>query len=299
MNLKQLETFVRVVDAGGFSRAAASGALSQSTLSRQIAQLERDVGQRLLRRTGRGTHVTDAGAAVHAHAKAILELADRLRADLHELDASPAGHVTVGLPPRVAYALSASLVQRFRARFPRAVISVVEGLSMHLREWLIEGRVDVALLFDAPASPQIALETLMRESLVLVAAMGAQRLPARVRIAALAGYPLVLPSAPNAIRALVDAAVRPRGIALDVVAEVGAVNTALALVAHGVGASILPESAVAAGARLGSFQVAAIGPPAIRNRLLLATPRARPATRLQREAAMLLRELDYGALGLA
>ena len=129
---------------------------------------------------------------------------------MRELHASPGGRVTVGLPPRVALGLGAPLVQRFRARFPRAAITVSEGLSLQLREWLIAGRLDLALLFDPPASPQLAYRTLMREPLLLVAPAEGVELPSRVGLAALAAYPLVLPRAPNAIRSLVDAVLRPR-----------------------------------------------------------------------------------------
>lgn len=75
----QLAHFVRVVDAWGFTRAAAQLDLTQSTLSRQIGLLEADLGQRLLDRTGRGAVPTDAGLALLRHAKALLELADRAR----------------------------------------------------------------------------------------------------------------------------------------------------------------------------------------------------------------------------
>ena len=189
-------------------------------------------------------------------------------------------------------ALSLPLVTRFRERFPRAVITVLEGLSLSLRESLIAGRLDLALLFDPPPSPQLKFEPLMRERLLLVAPPGS-RLPARVGLAALAGYPMVLPNAPNAIRSLVESVLLPRGITLQVLAEVGAVQTVLALVAQGVGCTILPESAVALGHDGASLPHAPIGPPAIWNALVLAVPTARPATRLTRETQQMLRELDF------
>jgi LysR family nitrogen assimilation transcriptional regulator len=297
MDLRQLQYFLQVLDTGSFSRAAAVLNLTQPTLSRQIALLEADLGQRLLVRTGRGAAPTEAGEALRVHARSMLDTAERARAELRDLHASPGGRVVVGLPPRVALALGVALVQRFRERFPRAVISVVEGLSLHLREWLIAGRLDLALLFDPPTSPQLECHTLLRESLWLVAAVGGPPLPRRVGLAALGDYPLVLPSAPNAIRSLLDAVTRPRHVELQVVAEVGAVQTVLALVAQQVGCTVLPASALALGAATVPLQQAEIGPPPIRSRLMLAIPRMRPATRLTRETAQLLRGLDFGALG--
>jgi LysR family transcriptional regulator, nitrogen assimilation regulatory protein len=297
MDLRQLNYFVAVADAGSFSRAAAALNLSQPTLSRQIGLLETDLGERLLRRTGRGATTTEAGDALIVHARAMLQSAQRARAEVRDLNASPGGRITVGLPPRVALGVGTTLVQRFRQRFPRAVITVSEGLSLHLRELLMAGRLDMALLFDPAPTPQLSYKTLMRESLLLVAPVGAFVLPKRVGLAALAKYPMVLPSAPNAIRSVLDAALRPRRIALQVVAEMGAVQTVLALVAKGVACTVLPESALAGHLAGSTFQCAEIGPPAVRNRLVLATPTARPSTRLTRETATMLQALDFRSLG--
>lgn len=295
MDLRQLGYFVNVADAGSFSRAAVALTLAQPTLSRQIGLLEAELGQRLLVRTGRGVVLTEAGEVLLGHARAMLDSARRAREELRELHASPAGRVTVGLPPRVAIGLSAALVERFRARFPRAVITVTEGLSANLREWLIAGRLDLALMFDPLPSPLLQTRTLSREPLVLVAPPAGRRLPAQVALPALADYPMVLPGAPNAIRGLVDAALKPRGIKLQVVAEVGAVQTVLSLVERGVGCTLLPASALALAEAPERLRRAAVGPPAIRNSLVLAVPRARPATRLTRETARLLADLDFRA----
>ena len=215
-----------------------------------------------------------------------------VEAAMTDLGQEPAGRVTVGMPPRVALGLSVPLVRSFRERFPRAVITVLEGLSLSLRESLVAGRLDLALLFDPQPSPQLAYEPLMREQLLLVAPPRS-RLPARVSLASLSGYPMVLPNAPNAIRGLLDDILGPRGVSLNVLAEVGAVQTVLALVAEGVGCTVLPESALAA--RPGGVRLphAPLGPPAIRNVLVLATPLARPGTRLIRETGLLLRSLDF------
>jgi LysR family nitrogen assimilation transcriptional regulator len=292
MDLRQLSYFVGIVEAGSFSRAAVQLNLAQPTLSRQIALLEVDLGQRLLVRTGRGASPTEAGEALLQHARTMLDAARHAREALRDMQESPSGRVLVGLPPRVALGLSATLVQRFRERFPSAVISVSEGLSLQLREWLIAGRLDMALLFDPPASPQLQFTPVLRERLMLVAPPGTQ-LPKRVGLASLVNYPMVLPSAPNAIRSLVDSVLRPRAIELQVLAEVGAVQTVVSLVAKGVGCTILPESALAPNDPAGRLPRTAIGPPAIMNVLMLTMPIARPATRLTRGTAALLAELDF------
>lgn len=289
-----MRSLVAVAETGSFSRAAARLNLTQPSLSRQMAVLETEVGQRLLVRTGRGAEPTEAGALLLVHARSLIETADRALDALRELQASPGGRVVVGLPPRVALGVSATLVERFRERFPRAMIIVQEGLSLSLRESLIAGRLDLALLFDPPPAPQLRYEVLQREHLLLVAPAGS-RLPGRVPLATLPQYPLVLPSAPNSIRALLDRVLAPRGVVLSVVAEVGTVGTTLALVGRGVACTVLPESALAANRGSAALASAPLGPPSIRNQLVLAQATARPASRVLRETMQLLRELDFRA----
>jgi LysR family transcriptional regulator, nitrogen assimilation regulatory protein len=292
MDLKQLELFVAVTEKGSFSRAAVSLNLSQPTLSRHVGALERELGQRLLERTGRGVGLTAAGQAFLVHAKVMLGAAGQALFEMKEMRSDPTGTVVIGLPHRVSVGLCVPLVQRFRQSLPNAMVSLIEGLSLSLREGLISGRIDVGVLFDPAPTPLLRYEPLLRERLVLMAPRGA-RLPALVGLQALREFPMVLPATPNPIRSLVDAVLLPRRIALDIVAEVGAVHSAVALVEHGVACSILPESALMACQDPGRVVCAPIGPPTMWNRLVLALPASRPISRLTLEAAKLLRQLDF------
>ena len=125
--------------------------MSQPALSQQVAALELETGQRLLNRTGRGAEPTEAGLALLAHARGIFELAERARADMRERQLIPSGRITIGLPPRVAHAMTADLVGttvgtlngwRTTGRGPKAskggegwgVIYFVRDLEMWLSE---------------------------------------------------------------------------------------------------------------------------------------------------------------------
>lgn len=286
--MRRLEYFVAVAEAGSFSKAAAALYMSQPALSQQVSLLERETGQRLLTRTGRGAEPTEAGLALLTHARAIFELAEQARSDMRDRQITPSGRVTIGLPPRVAHAITADLVERFRTEFPDAAISVTEGLSIRLRELLVAGRLDLAVLFDPPASPLLNTETVVREPLVL---LGSTPLPRRMRLAEVAALPLVLPSKPNALRQLLEKEARPKGLVLQVIAEVDSIQTVLSLVARGVACTVLPVSATREWTYDKPPCVAAIHAPVIRNRLAIAVPKARPATRLSRFAVELTREL--------
>lgn len=288
MELARLPYFVAVVEASSVSRAAAALHMSQPALSRQIQLLEQETGLSLLVRTGRGVEPTEAGQALLAHARTILDAAERARADMRERHASPRGSITVGLPPRVAHVLTADLIERFRARFPDAVISVAEGLSIRLREWLVAGRLDMAIMFDPAPTPQIQEETLAREPLML---FGASPLPRCMRLKDACALPLVMPSGPNALRSLLESHTRPRGLPLSIVAEADSVQTILTLVSRGVAHAVLPRSAASLWTYAQPLHSAPIVSPTVRNRIVLAVPRARPATRATRATAQLLRAL--------
>lgn len=288
MNLTALHYFCAVADAGSFSRAAASLNMTQPSLSRQVHLLENEFGQRLMERHGRGVQLTEAGAALLTHARAILDVTERAKADMAERQRNPRGRLTIGMPHRVAQVITADLVERFHERYPEAGISITEGVSLRLREWLIAGRIDLAILFDPAPSPQIREEVLVRESLVLISK---RRLPPRVRLAEVVQHRLVMPSAPNALRRLLDEHTSPRQIELNLVAEVDSVHTVLNLVSRGVADSVVPASAPRQWGLKDRLGVAEISAPAIRNKLILAVPTARPGTRLTVFGAQLLRDL--------
>lgn len=292
MDLRQLEYFVAVIEHGSISRAAAALNLAQPSVSRQIALLEEEFGQRLMDRTGRGVAATKAGETLLSHARVMLNAASQALSDLKELHAEPVGNVVIGLPNRVATSLAVPLIREFRRRLPHALLSIVEGLSLSLRDGMIAGRIDLGLMFDPAPTPLLSYEPLMRESMVLVAPKGS-KLPEQVSLASLADFPMVLPGTHNPIRSLVDAVLLPRKIKLRIVAEVGAVHTALSVVEHGLACSILPDSALYLNGSRADIKSAPIGPPAIRNQLVLAIPRARPTNRLIMETAKILRELDF------
>ncbi len=159
MDLRQLESFATVADCGSVSRAATALHLSQPSISRQLSLLEADLGQRLFERHGRGVRLTPAGQALLVHARTLLEGARQARRQLMDMNEEPSGRVVVGLPHRVATGLCVPLVERFRQKLPNAMISISEGLSLSLREDLLQGRIDLALLFDPAPTPLMSRGT--------------------------------------------------------------------------------------------------------------------------------------------
>ena len=221
MDLKQLNYFVRVAELGSFTRAASVLRVAQPALSRQVRSLEVELRQPLLERNGRGVTLTEAGRRLLAHGRGILQQVERARQDLEEQRGAASGLLSIGLPPSLSRSLTALLVEAFRERFPKASLTMVEGLSTYLLEWLAEGRIDCALVYNAVPAAALDLQPVVEEALYLVSARpGAHLLEGPATLAEVAAHELAIPSRPHAIRmrvesALAEVALKPR-VALEI-----------------------------------------------------------------------------------
>ena len=168
MDLKQLEYFVRVAELGSFTRAAQVLGVAQPALSRQVRLLEVELRQNLLTRNGRGATPTEAGQVLLEHGRGILHQVERAREELGRVRSGLSGRVALGLPPSVARVLTVPLTRAFRERLPQAQLSISEGLSTAMQENLLNGRLDIAVLYNASPVAGIELRPLITEELLLV-----------------------------------------------------------------------------------------------------------------------------------
>ena len=291
MDLKQLEYFVAVVDLGGFSRASRLLGIAQPAISRQVRGLEVELRQSLLRRNGRGAVPTEAGKRLLDHARSILQQVERARREVDEVKGAPVGHVVVGLPPTLALALTATIVREFRRRYPRASVSIVEGLSVHIHDWVVVGRADVGVLYNPVPSAAVEIRPLVDEQLCLVSRREPRRQAASVKLRDLPAYPLIIPSRPHAIRALVDARLATLGARPQVALEIDAIGAILELVAEGQGHAVLTRRAVEA-SEVGRQLVARpIVQPPLTSSLAIVVSAQRPSTPVQDAAIALIESL--------
>lgn len=295
MDLRQLEYFVRVAELGSFTRAALALDIAQPALSRQVRQLEVELRQSLLTRNGRGAVPTDAGRLLLEHGRGILHQVERAREELGRVRGALAGRVAIGLPPSVAKALTVPLLREVRKRMPEASLSVTEGLSVAMHESLINGRLDIALLYNAVQTPDVELTPLLEEQLFLVQPRTGKALPTAktkaIPLREVAGLPLVIPSRPNAIRMLVETEMAHLGCRPQVALEIDGVAAILDLVEDGAGSAILPRNAVATAARPQAFVTRPISAPSLRTKLVMAMSSRRPATLTQKAMLELIQKM--------
>lgn len=293
MNLKHLESFVRVAELGSFSKAARVLDIAQPALSRQVRQLETDLRETLLLRNGRGVSLTDAGRRLFDHGVQILQRVSQAREDLGAERGAPVGHVTVGLPPSIGRRFTLPLIAGFREHLPRARLTIVEGLSAHIAEWIAGGRADLGLLYNPEATPALEITPVLKERLCLVEPRKprqrrqAQPLPLRE----LSAYPLILPERHQSIRRLLQTQATLAGVKLNVAWEVSSVPAIIDLVCAGVGFAVLNASAVEASGRGSELATRPIAEPELVSVLCLAQPATKPLTPLARRAARMLADL--------
>jgi LysR family nitrogen assimilation transcriptional regulator len=241
MELRSLGYFVRIAELGSITRAAAHLRLAQPALTRHVQRLEEELGVALFTRANRGVRLTEAGQKLLENAERILREVERTGDEIRAQDAHPSGRIIFGVTPTLCPVLVPELSADMRRDYPRVELKVVHAGMVRLEEFVIDGRVDVALLSELSRSRLIVSTRLAQEEMVLVTRPGA-RPDGVVSGAELSHTPLVLG---DGLRAAMDALLAGRGIELKVEIEVNDHETIRLMVQHGAAASILPYSSVA------------------------------------------------------
>jgi LysR family transcriptional regulator, nitrogen assimilation regulatory protein len=180
---------------------------------------------------------------------------------------------TLGLLPSTIEMLSGPLVSALAARYPGIRVRIAMGYAGTILGWLRSGEIDAGLLYGAERAPQVRTQPLIEEPLWVIGpkAAGLSR-NEPMPLAELVGQPLVLPSAPHGIRALVGHACAVSKLSLTVAAETNALSVQRSLVLGGHGLTILPPIAVADDLRAGQLSGAPLSEPAISRSTVLASP---------------------------
>lgn len=271
MNLRRLKYFVKIVDIGSLTQAADVLHIAQPALSQQLATLEGEVRQQLLVRTKRGVTPTEAGKVLYRHAQLILRQCDQAQVDMVAAGRGLSGAVSVGLAPGTAAAtLALPLLRVVRARHPGVLPYLNESYGSTLSELIMNGRMDLAVLYGGKVAVHgLSFLPLLREQLYLVGPKSLPAPPEVVPLKALAEMDLYLPRPYNVVRRLVDEAFIAASMVPRVVAEIESAGTLTAVIADGLGMSILPASMAREVAQAGSAWQSRIVEPVIEAPLAL------------------------------
>ncbi|MDN3921437.1 LysR family transcriptional regulator [Roseateles violae] len=290
MNLKQLEYFIRVAEHGSFSKAALLLDIAQPALSRQVRALETELREALFLRNGRGVTLTEAGARLLEHGQNILQMLANAREDLGAQRDEPLGRVVIGMPPTLARLHTLALIHTFHREMPKARLSVMEGFSVHITEWLLSGRADLALVYNPEPLPALEIEPLAEEHMSLVSP-AAEAPGGPVALRDLPRYPLILPQRGYIFRKLMEQSAAMAGVQLNVAWEVSSLPVILDLVAAGMGHAVLGEAAIRQFPRPEKLALTRFAGVDIKSTLCLVTPAQKRATPLIKRSSEVLRRL--------
>lgn len=192
MDFKQLRSFVEVIRQGGFTQAARTLHISQSAVSKQIAQLEQSLSTPLLERQGSHIHLTAAGNVVLQRAEGMLRLRHELLSELDDLSQLARGELRLGLPLLGSDALFASRFAEYRRRYPNIQVQLLEGGSLNVEQAVRNGELELGGSLT-PKDPAFAYQPFCDEPLdALLPADHPLAMNAQVRLEELADTPFLL-----------------------------------------------------------------------------------------------------------
>jgi LysR family nitrogen assimilation transcriptional regulator len=246
MELRQLEYFLAVADSSSFSRASAITGVAQPSLSRQVRQLEEELGVDLFYRHGRGVQLTEDGLTFRTRISPLLRELAQAASDLANAAAKPTGAILLGMPPSICALIAAPLVKSIYEQFPQVRLQVIEGFSGHINEWLMGNRLDMAVVNNARRSPYITMEPMLEMDLFYVSPRepGAPDPGDTVPFDEVAAHPIILPGRHHGLRREMDAAARRLGKPLNVIIEMDTLSALLEMVRDKVGPTVLPHGAI-------------------------------------------------------
>ena len=246
MDIRQLRYFLVVAAERNFTRAAERLNMAQPPLSRQIQQLEREVGALLLDRDSRPMALTDTGRLFYEHAVQVTRRMDEMKSAMHAFVTSNRPRFIVGFVPSVLYSRLPDIIRGFRRAAPDVDLRLIEMMSIEQIASLKEGRIDIGFGRVRFNDPAIEREVLREERLVAALPIG-HRLLSGERPIDLADLTdeavIVYPREPRpsfADQAL--SLLRDHGVTPSVIHEVKELQTALGLVAAEDGICIVPTS---------------------------------------------------------
>lgn len=294
MDLRKMRYFVGIVEAGSLTAASDLLRVAQPTLSSQLAQMEEELDTPLMHRLPRGLEPTEAGRLLYEKCRAILAEVEDAMTAVRSQSGRVGGTVRIGLPSTINGVLAVPLVLRAKDELPGVRIVIAEAMSGFVQRWVVDGGVDLGIIYAEDAIPGLSHRPLFREDLSLI-------LP---KEAAVQGWKeilqtadFILPGEAHGLRRTIDIALASMGLRLSCRYEVDSFQNMKDFVAAGLGASILPSHTVAREVAEGKLVAIPFTDPPIFRIASLVVPTLRPETAAVRAVIQLLATMIPDLIG--
>lgn len=180
MNRKQALYFRTIAQFGTITAAARQLFISQPSLSQTLRQMEEEAGLPLFDRSTSPFRLTYAGERYLKAAEAILEVEDRLKAEMDSIRRQDGGRLRLGISVTRSMQVLPDVLPIFKREYPNVSIELTESASANLESLLLRGKIDLALAATEPTEANITYELVEKESIGILAGKGSyivQRLP--------------------------------------------------------------------------------------------------------------------------
>ena len=258
MEMGQLEAFLEVVRRHSFSRAADSLGLTQPSLSARIITLERDLGEPLFHRGGRGVRLTDAGRTLLPYVQRSLSTLSNGREALEAARSASLGKLYIGAARAVSAYVLPGILEEFHERHPGIDVAIKTGRSSEILQMVLSDEIQVGLA-RALYHPDVETTHLYDERVVLVThpehAFAATGLAS---IYDVASEPLILYDKESTYFVLIDRVCREAGIVPRVQMNLDSIEATKRMIQRGLGISFLPRHSIHPEIALGTLAEARI-----------------------------------------
>lgn len=246
MELRQLQYFVKVARKQHVTQAAEELHVAQSAVSRQIHQLEEELGLNLFIQKGRNLQLTPVGKIFLTRVEGILLDLQRAVTELHEFLDPELGEIRLGFPHSLGVHLIPTVVAKFRKEHPHVKFRFKQGMYNSLIRDVIDGEIDLAFISPCPEKhDHVTGELLLTEELYAILPPNHQLADcSSIRLEQLKDESFVLFSEGYSLRPIVWNACLKAGFTPSIGFEGEETDTIRGLVAAGMGVSLLPEMAL-------------------------------------------------------
>lgn len=276
LSLRQLRAFWLVAQESSMTRAAARMHLTISALSMLVRTLEEELGVRLFERTTRNIKLTEAGRQFLPTARDVFFALESGLQTLRESKRLKSERLSVVTSPLLAASLVPAVIAQFRAEFPHVTVTLVDAPVDQVVAQVREAKCDFGICTADVALTDLVTQVLYEDTLVLACSPDHPLADRRdLTWADLADQSLVMMTTGSGLRRLVDQNLGQSTQRIKPAFEVANVQTAVGLVAAGLGVAVLPAYSLA---RVGADRVAAVplNAPVVTREIVALCARARP-----------------------
>ena len=275
MDLRQIQYFATLFEDGSVTRASKRLNIVQPALSMQISRLEEELQLRLFERGRQGMTPTAAGHRMYRLFTPILRDIANAREQLIRDGDQVTGHVSIGLIASITESVLSSCLSRFADRHPQVEVTVADGYSATLIDWVMGGQIDAAIINRPRGRLALDMKPLLDEEMVLVTGCGFGReLPRTIELARVAELDLVLTTKRHGLRGVIETHAQHEDVLLTPRFEIDSLSSLVSFVEATRYATILPRIAVQRGLHHGLLRAYPIvAPRIVRHVTLISHPR--------------------------